>query len=86
MLPLSHKNAHLNPETLPVFCRLTEAAERVFIRNAAKKNLSGRGSHALLKIARTIADLAQEEAIAQAHIEEAIRLREWSVFLPFFMH
>ncbi len=86
MLPLSHKNAHLNPETLPVFCRLTEAAERVFIRNAEKKNLSGRGSHALLKIARTIADLAREEAIAQAHIEEAIRLREWSVFLPFFMH
>ena len=84
--PLSHKNAHLNPETLPVFCRLTEAAERVFIRNAEKKNLSGRGSHALLKIARTIADLAQEETIAQAHIEEAIRLREWSAFLPFFMH
>jgi len=54
--------------------------------NAEKKELSGRGSHAILKIARTIADLAQEDVIAAAHIEEAIRLREWSSFLPFFMH
>ncbi|MEL3906123.1 MAG: YifB family Mg chelatase-like AAA ATPase [Treponema sp.] len=82
---LSYKNAHLTPETLSSCCPLTEAAERIFTRNAEKKGLSGRGSHAVLKIARTIADLAGEERIGQAHIEEAIRLREWSIFLPFFM-
>lgn len=82
---LSYKNAHLTPEILSRCCPLTQAAERIFTRYAGKKGLSGRGSHAILKIARTIADIAGEECIAEVHIEEAIRLREWSAFLPFFM-
>ena len=83
---LSYKNVHLTPSALSALCPLTGEAERIFTHNAEKKELSGRGSHAVLKIARTIADLAQEDVIAAAHIEEAIRLREWSSFLPFFMH
>ena len=83
---LSYKNAHITPANLSVFCPLTDEAERIFARTAKKRELSGRGSHAVLKIARTIADLAQEDIIAAAHIEEAIRFREWSSFLPFFMH
>ncbi|MGI5088841.1 ATP-binding protein [Treponema vincentii] len=83
---LSYKNVHLTPSALSALCPLTGEAERIFTHNAEKKELSGRGSHAILKIARTIADLAQEDVIAAAHIEEAIRLREWSSFLPFFMH
>ena len=83
---LSYKNVHLTPSALSALCPLTGEAERIFTHNAEKKELSGRGSHAVLKIARTIADLAQEEIISTAHIEEAIRLREWSSFLPFFMH
>ena len=83
---LSYKNVHLTPSALSAVCPLTGDAERIFTHNAEKRELSGRGSHAILKIARTIADLAQEDVIAAAHIEEAIRLREWSSFLPFFMH
>ena len=83
---LSYKNVHLTPSVLSALCPLTSDAERIFTHNAEKKELSGRGSHAILKIARTIADLAHEEVIAASHIEEAIRLREWSAFLPFFMH
>jgi len=83
---LSYKNVHLTPSALSALCPLTGEAERIFTHNAEKRELSGRGSHAILKIARTIADLAQEDIIAAAHIEEAIRLREWSSFLPFFMH
>ena len=83
---LSYKNVHLTPSALSAVCPLTGDAERIFTHNAEKRELSGRGSHAILKIARTIADLAQEDIIAAAHIEEAIRLREWSAFLPFFMH
>ena len=83
---LSYKNVHLTPSALSALCPLTGEAERIFTHNAEKRELSGRGSHAILKIARTIADLAQEEVIAAVHIEEAIRLREWSSFLPFFMH
>ena len=83
---LSYKNVHLTPSALSAVCPLTGDAERIFTHNAEKRELSGRGSHAILKIARTIADLAQEEVIAAPHVEEAIRLREWSSFLPFFMH
>lgn len=83
---LSYKNVHLTPSALSAVCPLTDDAERIFTHNAEKRELSGRGSHAILKIARTIADLAQEEVIAAPHVEEAIRLREWSSFLPFFMH
>ena len=83
---LSYKNVHLTPSALSAVCPLTGEAERIFTHNAEKRELSGRGSHAILKIARTIADLAQEEVIAAPHVEEAIRLREWSSFLPFFMH
>ena len=83
---LSYKNVHLTPSALSALCPLTGDAERIFTHNAEKKELSGRGSHAVLKIARTIADLAQEDVIAAVHVEEAIRLREWSSFLPFFMH
>ena len=83
---LSYKNVHLTPSALSAVCPLTGEAERIFTHNAEKRELSGRGSHAILKIARTIADLAQEDVIAAPHIEEAIRLREWSSFLPFFMH
>ena len=83
---LSYKNVYLTPSALSALCPLTGEAERIFTHNAEKRELSGRGSHAILKIARTIADLAQEDVIAAPHIEEAIRLREWSSFLPFFMH
>ncbi len=83
---LSYKNVYLTPSALSAVCPLTGDAERIFTHNAEKRELSGRGSHAILKIARTIADLAQEEVIAAPHVEEAIRLREWSSFLPFFMH
>ena len=83
---LSYKNVHLTPSALSALCPLTGEAARIFTHTAEKQDISGRGSHAILKIARTIADLAQENSIATAHIEEAIRLREWSAFLPFFMH
>ena len=43
---------------------------------AAKMNLSGRGLSRVLKISRTIADLAGAENITKQHLSEAIMLRQ----------
>ncbi len=42
---------------------------------AAKLNLSGRGLSRVLKVARTIADLAGEEEIGKKHLAEAMMYR-----------
>ncbi len=80
-----YKNTHLLPESIPDICILSESAEHFFTRTAEKQGLSGRGCHTLLKVARTIADIAESEIIQQAHIEEAVFLRRWSEFLPDFL-
>ena len=66
-------------------CSLTDEASRIFSDLTEEKQLSGRGSHAVLKIARTIADIEGIDKIATAHLEEAFSLRQWSNFLPDFL-
>ncbi|MEX0828324.1 MAG: hypothetical protein WD005_05170 [Haliea sp.] len=46
---------------------LTEAAERM--------KLSARGYHRVLRVARTLADLAGEEAVRRIHVAEALSYR-----------
>ncbi|MGP1595149.1 MAG: YifB family Mg chelatase-like AAA ATPase [Treponema sp.] len=80
-----YKNVYLPPAAVETVCCLTNSAAVFFTNTVKKKQLSGRGSHALLKIARTIADLDREEKIAAVHLEKAAALREWSPFLPDFL-
>jgi magnesium chelatase family protein len=57
------------------YCILTSAAEEIIKKAFDKLNLSVRGYHKILKVARTIADLASHDEIDVAHIQEAIMYR-----------
>ena len=66
-------NSMLEAGRIDEFCRLDAAAAR-FLRSAAERlGWSGRRLHRCLKVARTIADLAGSEAIATAHLAEALQ-------------
>lgn len=71
----SKTNSEMNLLELKEYCKLG-ALEEESIKQAMKRyNFSGRSLHRILKVARTIADLAESEAITQKHLGEAIQYR-----------
>ena len=68
-------NADMNPAQIRQFCILDEPSQAL-MRTAMKQlQLSARGYHRVLKLARSIADLAGIEAITQVHLAEALQYR-----------
>ncbi len=68
-------NAVLGPDDLAAACPL-DAAGRSLLHTAYERlGLSARAVHRILKVARTIADLAGREDIAARHVAEAIQYR-----------
>lgn len=84
-LNFSLQNSKILPQHIRRICTMTDDANRSFANYAETKKLSGRGSHAILRISRTIADIEQVEKIALCHIEEAVNLRQWINYLPDFL-
>ncbi len=70
-----YANAQMRPKEVRRFCRLTPEAERLLEAAMKKLGLSARGLDRILKVSRTIADLAEEEEIQLAHLSEAIQYR-----------
>ena len=65
----------MTPVELRDFCPVEPEAQAL-LRTAMKQlQLSARGFHRILKVARTISDLAGEERIGAAHVAEAIQYR-----------
>ncbi len=70
-----YRNAQLDAAGISKYCAMTDEAG-VLLRNAYDAlGLSARGYSRILRVARTIADLAESEIIDTAHVAEAIQLR-----------
>lgn len=67
--------AQLQGAAVAKYCILTAPAQEVIEKAFAKLGLSMRGYHKVLKIARTIADLAGSELIDVVHLQEALTFR-----------
>ncbi len=73
--PGLYANAHMGPRDLRRSCHPTAAADAVLKTALTRLRLSARAYHRVLKIARTIADLAGVPRIAPAHVAEAVQYR-----------
>jgi len=69
-------NAQLDNRDLLEVCRLTGKVEQVLSHAIDKLRLSARSYHKLLKLARSIADLASTEDVCETHVAEAISYRQ----------
>ncbi len=70
-----YTNADMRPADVRVHCKLDDAGMSLVRAAMAQLQLSARAFHRILKLARTIADLAGSEAIQPAHVAEAIQYR-----------
>ena len=68
-------NARLAPSDIDQQCRAESAAMALLQKAAARLSWSGRSYHRVLRVARTVADLAGSERITPAQMAEAIQLR-----------
>ncbi len=69
-------NKEMSVRDLETFCHLSSSCELVLKQAAERLNLSARGYHRTIKVARTIADLAGETTIGVPHVAEALQYRQ----------
>ncbi|MFT7686007.1 MAG: magnesium chelatase family protein [Candidatus Azotimanducaceae bacterium] len=69
-------NAHLNNREIQVHCKLSKSDQDLLDTAMFKLGLSARGYYKILKLARTIADLSEEEDIDTPHLSEALSYRK----------
>jgi magnesium chelatase family protein len=72
----SKTNGELGTREIDKWCTPDAAAAALLSQAIARLNLSARAYHRVLKLARTIADLARSEVIAAVHVAEAIQYRK----------
>lgn len=68
-------NSTMNSQHIDEYCILSPEAEEIIQKAFDRLNLSMRGYHKILKVARTIADIENSQIIEQKHILEAINYR-----------
>jgi len=68
-------NADMRPAQIRKYCGLDEACQNLMKTAMRQLQLTARAYHRVLKLARTIADLAGAEEITQVHLAEALQYR-----------
>jgi len=70
-----YSNARMEARHIRKFCQIDDQGQKLLEMVTDHLGLSARSYSRILKVARTIADLAGEEAIRQNHLAEAIQYR-----------
>lgn len=70
-------NARLAPRDIDKHCLPDEKGATLLKQAISRLGLSARGYHRILKVARTIADLANAEHVSASHVAEAVQYRRF---------
>ena len=74
-LPGIHANAQISSKQIRKYCQINEAGTALLNKAMERLGLSARAYDRILKVARTIADLAESDNIEIDHLAEAIQFR-----------
>jgi len=71
----SSVNSEMSIQQIKEHCQIDSASQQILKNAVNTLHLSARGYHRVLKLARTIADLAAEPRILASHLAEALQYR-----------
>ncbi len=70
-----YTNSKMSSQLVEQYCQIDDKSKKVLQRAMEVLSLSARGYHKILKIARTIADLANSATVEYEHVTEALQYR-----------